>query len=304
MDDFYARTVRLLLRIAPDVFANDIFALKGGTAINLFIRDMPRLSVDIDVAYLSWQTPREQALTQIANEITLIAARLSAIGLSAWKIPTKEQGETKLLVESDGVQVKIEVNTVFRGTVLPITRCSLHEVTAGTFSADLVVPTLAADELYASKLVAAFDRQHPRDLFDIWQLLQVGPLSEATVECFVIYLAGHNRPIHEVLFSRDKNIALEYNHNFLGMTSKPVELSTLLEARRAMREELMCRLSNNHRRFLIGLARAPPDWSLLTVPHCSQLPALKWKVSNLEKFRKGRPADFELQANALQDQLI
>src|SRR3546814_5285140 len=61
MDKTYADTVRLLLAVAPDVFANDIFATKGGTAINLFVRDMPRLSVDIDVVYLPWQTPRDRS---------------------------------------------------------------------------------------------------------------------------------------------------------------------------------------------------------------------------------------------------
>lgn len=65
MDKTYADTVRLLLAVAPDVFANDIFAMKGGTAINLFVRDMPRLSVDIDVVYLPWQTPRDEALQAI-----------------------------------------------------------------------------------------------------------------------------------------------------------------------------------------------------------------------------------------------
>ena len=66
MDKHYADTVRLLLNIAPDVFDNDIFAMKGGTAINLFLRDMPRLSVDIDVVYLPWQTPRDEAYGKVA----------------------------------------------------------------------------------------------------------------------------------------------------------------------------------------------------------------------------------------------
>lgn len=44
MDNSYADTVRLLLTVTPAVFANDIFAMKGGTAINLFVQDMPRLS--------------------------------------------------------------------------------------------------------------------------------------------------------------------------------------------------------------------------------------------------------------------
>ena len=47
---------------------------------------------------------------------------------------------------------------------------------------------LATEELYGSKLVAAMDRQHPRDLFDAWQMFASGGLSDATVECFVTYL--------------------------------------------------------------------------------------------------------------------
>jgi hypothetical protein len=58
VDKAYANTVRLLLNIAPDVFAGNRFAMKGGTAINMFVRDMPRLSVDIDVVY----TPRGEKL--------------------------------------------------------------------------------------------------------------------------------------------------------------------------------------------------------------------------------------------------
>ena len=78
MDKTYAETVRLLLAVAPDVFANDIFAMKGGTAINLFVRDMPRLSVDIDVVYLPWQTPRDEAL-QAINKVTVAASLIRKV---------------------------------------------------------------------------------------------------------------------------------------------------------------------------------------------------------------------------------
>ena len=193
MDESYAQTVRLLLRAAPEVFANDIFAMKGGTAINLFVRDMPRLSVDIDVAYIHWRTPRKEALHAISNEIDAISLRLRKAGLETRKLASKDLGDTKLIVESDNAQVKIEVNGVFRGTVLPPERRSLHPATADAFSTDLELPTLAVDELYGSKIVAALDRQHPRDLFDVWRMFESGGVSDATIECFVTYLAGHNR---------------------------------------------------------------------------------------------------------------
>lgn len=200
MDKGYADTVRLLLAITPDVFANDIFAMKGGTAINLFVRDMPRLSVDIDVVYTPWQHTRDQALPAIAGELDAIARRVAKLGLRARKVTTKELGDTKLVVENDSSQVKVEVNAVFRGTVLPTERRALASKTAEMFGAELEVPLLAMDELYGSKLVAAMDRQHPRDLFDTLHMFDAEGLTDATVECFVTYLAGHNRPIHEVLF--------------------------------------------------------------------------------------------------------
>ena len=303
MDEAYAQTVRLLLRAAPDVFANDIFAMKGGTAINLFVRDMPRLSVDIDVAYIHWRTPREEALHAISNEIDAISLRLHKAGLATRKLTSKDLGDTKLIVERDNAQVKIEVNAVFRGTVLPPERRALHPVTADAFSTDLELPTLAVDELYGSKIVAALDRQHPRDLFDAWRLFESGGLSDATIECFVTYLAGHNRPTHEVLFSKDKDFEREFQENFAGMTREPVQLSTLVDARARLRDELRRRMTEGHKRFLIGLSRAQPDWSLLASPHAAELPALRWKLTNLETFRKRRMADFEKQAKALEDNL-
>ncbi|MCB4322463.1 nucleotidyl transferase AbiEii/AbiGii toxin family protein [Alcaligenes sp. 13f] len=299
MDKHYADTVRLLLNIAPDVFNNDIFAMKGGTAINLFLRDMPRLSVDIDVVYHPWQTPRDQALEDINQELVAIAQRVERLGVQTRLIRSKDLGDTKLIAENEASQVKVEVNVVFRGTVLPIERRPLSARTGDLFGVEFAVPVLAPDELYAGKLVAALDRQHPRDLFDVWQLFQTGGLTDSMVECFVVYLAGHNRPIHEVLFGNDKDIVAEYERAFVGMTEVDCPLEVLLETRSQLRQELPQRLSAAHRQFLSGLARAQPDWSLLQCPHADQLPALRWKLANLATFQKRRPIDFAVQADAL-----
>lgn len=299
MDEAFAETVRLLLTVVPDVFAGDTFALKGGTAINLFLQDMPRLSVDLDVVYTPWQVPRDAALTAIIQELASIARRVERLGVRARTVQTRDFGTTKLLVENERSQVKVEVNGVFRGTVLPVQQRAPSPRTRHLFGLDSVVPMLAPDELYASKLVAALDRQHPRDLFDVWRLQESGGLTDAMVECFVIYLAGHNRPTHEVLFGNDKNIASEYVRAFAGMTDVTCPLESLLEARTRLRRDLPGRLTEKHRRFLSGLARATPDWSLLQCPHAAELPALRWKLDNLGTFRKRRPKDFANQADAL-----
>lgn len=187
--------------------------------------------------------------------------------------------------------------------MLPIERRALTGRTAEMFSAELEAPVLATGELYGSKLVAAMDRQHPRDLFDVWQMFESDGLTDAAVECFVTYLAGHNRPTHEVLFGNEKDITSDYTDNFVGMTTAPVALDTLLQTRERLRSELVRRLTDKHRDLLIGLARAEPDWTLLQCPHAAELPALRWKLTNLQTFRQRRPQDFEKQASTLEAQL-
>lgn len=299
MDKFYADTVRLLLQVAPEVFANNIFAMKGGTAINLFLRDMPRLSVDIDVVYIPRKTLRDAALQEISKELVAITARLETSGLSVKRIAANDQGETKLLVSNEDAQVKIEVNIVFRGTVMPTVHQALCQRASDLFGVEMTLPVLDSAELYGSKLVATMDRQHPRDLFDAMQMLEQDGLSDETLECFVTYLAGHNRPIHEVLFGNDKDISLEYRDNFVGMTTEEVSLDQLLVVRQRLRTEIPQRLTAHQKAFLVGLSQATPDWSLLVCPHAEELPALRWKLANLKTFRGKRPADFRYQAAQL-----
>lgn len=303
MDNAYADTVRLLLTVAPDVFRNPAFAMKGGTAINMFVRDMPRLSVDIDVVYTPWNILRNEALAAITAELAAISERLTRIGLSVDTVGNTDTGDRTLLVSSGVSVVKVEVNIVFRGTVLPVQKRSLVTRAADMFAAELELPILAIDELYGSKLVAAMDRQHPRDLFDVWEMYNAGGLSDEMVECFVTYLAGHNRPMHEVLFGRQKDIAQEYRTTFVGMTAADVALKTLVETRERLFKELPERLKANHRQFLIGLARAEPEWSLLKCPHAASLPALQWKLTNLQKLKKTNSEKLEEQANALEQKL-
>ncbi len=303
MDEAYANTVRLMLAVTPDVFQSGVFAMKGGTAINLFVRDMPRLSVDIDVVFTPWQTPRQEALKRIADEIGAIKQSLVNRGLTTNTVATGEMEDSKLLVNDADAQVKIEVNLVFRGTVLPVERRPLVAKTAEAFSVELEAPVLATDELYASKLVAMLDRQHPRDIFDVWQLYQTDGLSEGMVECFVTYLAGHNRPTHEVLYANPTDIAFAFDTSFVGMTREPVSLNTLVEAREHAFEELPQLLTDRHKEFLIGFTRAEPDWSLLRCPHASKLPAIRWKQLNLKKFKKKNPTRFEAQATELESLL-
>ena len=299
MNQVYLDSARLLTRVAPLVLVDDTFALKGGTAINLFVRDMPRLSVDLDLVFPDHNLAREEALRRINGAIRESGARLRKQGFDTHAPVAADSGETKLLVRKDAIQVKIEVNFVMRGTVHPVRRKSLTPAAREILQADLEVPIVSHEDLYGSKLVAAMDRQHPRDLFDIVQLFAHEGITADIRRAFVIYLVCHNRPVHEVLFPPQRDISREFEYSFAGLTAKPVELATLLTARERMMHELQQDLSGDERRFLLSLFTAKPEWSLLRVPHLNQLPGLRWKLQNLEQLRKTNARKFAEQSDTL-----
>jgi predicted nucleotidyltransferase component of viral defense system len=299
VNQLYLETARLLIRVAPLVLFDDTFALKGGTAINLFVRDMPRLSVDLDLVFPDHTLPREQALRRINEAIRQSVARLKKQGFQTHAPTSADAGETKLLVRQDAIEVKIEVNFVMRGTVGPVRMASLTQSARDTLQADLDVPVASLEDVYGGKLVAALDRQHPRDLFDVMQLFAHEGITASIRRAFVVYLASHNRPVHEVLFPSLRDIRKELEHNFAGMTVEPVALDALLSARERMVRELQQGLTADERRFLLSLVAAEPEWKLLGVPHLEQLPGVRWKLQNLERLRKADARKFADQSDAL-----
>ena len=295
---YYLDTARLLTQVAPLVFVDDTFALKGGTAINLFVRDMPRLSVDLDLVFSDHTLPRDEALARINEAIRQAAERLKKRGFQT-HVPAAAAGETKLLVRRDSIQVKVEVNFVMRGTVEPVRRASLTPVARDVLMADLEIPVVSLEDVYGGKLVAALDRQHPRDLFDVMQLFAHEGITPGIRRAFVVYLASHNRPVHEVLFPSLRDIQHDYAHNFTGMTAEPVPLDALLAARERMVRELQQGLDDNERRFLLSLVAGTPDWTLLGVAHLEHLPGVRWKLQNLAQLKKCNPKKFAEQADVL-----
>jgi hypothetical protein len=299
MDKTYVDTVRLMLDVAPDIFTSGRFAMKGGTALNFFVQDLPRLSVDIDVVFVPHQTPRATALAEIAAELSAIQDRLKNRGIKAEIARSKTGDETKILARRDRIEVKIEINHVFRGTLLPIEVRSLVKSASDLFTTSLSVPMLSVAELYGSKLVAAMDRQHPRDLFDVHGMFQRFGLTPEIVECFVGYIAGHNRPVHEVLGSRDIDLVRPFENEFVGMEREPVTLAELEDARKRLRRELRAALTADHKRFLLGLVAGDPPWAAMRCRHLAELPAIQWKLQNLVRLKKSNPAKFQVQSDEL-----
>ncbi len=113
MNSTYRATARLLIEIAPDIFRSRLFALKGGTAINLFLREMPRLSVDLDLVFTDHRLPRPDALRAIHAALQTAKASLEKRGFAVRALTSADIGETKLLVRRDALSVKVEVNTAW-----------------------------------------------------------------------------------------------------------------------------------------------------------------------------------------------
>ena len=300
MNQVYLDTARLMTQVAPLVFEGDIFALKGGTAINLFVRDMPRLSVDLDLVFVDHRPDRDEALAGINEAIRNTVNRLKKRGFQTHAATAADAGETKLFVRRDKLEIKVEVNFVLRGTVHPVRSTSLTPKAKETLLADVELPIVSLEDLYGGKLVAALDRQHPRDLFDVMQLFLHEGITPAIRRSFVVYLASHNRPIHEVLFPGLRDISGDYDSTFRGMTAEPVELEALLAARERMVAELHAGLDAKEREFLLSLARNTPNWGLLGIDHLEQLPGIRWKLRNLEQLAKANPKKLRAQAQELE----
>jgi hypothetical protein len=169
MNPLYLDTARLLTQVVPIVFADGVFALKGGTAINLFIRDSracPSISTSCSpTTKCPVNRPWSESVAPSGRP-----ARLSGRGLQ-----TRIQGiagamETKLMVRRGPIDVKVEVNFVMRGTVHPVRTASLVSLACDVLMPDLDIPVVSLEDVYGGKLVAAMGRQHPRDLFDVMQL--------------------------------------------------------------------------------------------------------------------------------------
>jgi predicted nucleotidyltransferase component of viral defense system len=300
MNATYVQTVNLLLDIAPTVFQTPKFAMKGGTALNLFVQNLPRLSVDIDVVFIDHKTDRETALDEISQELKRIESTIIGMGYLAKIRKINSSDEVKIIISSPVAEVKIEVNFVFRGTVLPEQTLGLSTKTQELFSRNIQLPILSPSELYGSKLVAAMDRQHPRDLFDVLKMYESHGLTLEILDCFVAYLAGHNRPVHEVLFSNIQPMEETFKNEFVGMTSEPISLEVLKNTQNKLMGELPQALTTSHRSFLLSLVTGNPDWSLMPFNHLQEMPAIKWKLRNLNSLKLRNASKFKLQKSELE----
>ena len=225
-DNIYQRQAGLLLRILPYVLQEEVFALKGGTAINFFWRDYPRLSVDIDLVYVK-VLEREKSLRDISDHLASIETTIRRIYPDI-RTDQKREARSKqiygLIVRVRDATVKIETSKVIRGTVYPTERKKLCKKAEEIFELSLTATTSSFEDLYGGKICAALDRQHPRDLFDIKLLFDNEGITDGIRKAFIVYLLSHDRPMEEILNPGLKDISQVFQQEFSGMTLEKMEL--------------------------------------------------------------------------------
>ncbi len=282
----FFESARFMVRILPAVSAEECFALKGGTAINLFVRDLPRLSVDIDLTYLPVES-RDASLTNISDALNRIADRVKKANRNA-TIEKKTLKNTsyvfKLLIRDGTGETKIEPNLILRGSVMTAETRSLSKKAETLFSAAVDIRILSNADLYAGKFCAALDRQHPRDIFDMKLFLEdKNSINTDFRKAFVVYLAGHNRPIHELLKPTALDVRNLFESDFEEMASSPVTYEELEKVRAQYFLLATTILGTKEKQFLFSLKSGEPQWGLLGIPKVEKFPALQWKLANIKK---------------------
>jgi hypothetical protein len=287
----YFRQVELLVALMPLVGRESCFALKGGSAINLFVRDLPRLSVDLDLTFVPVKD-RAQSLAEMDAALARMAGAIVRT-LPGVEIQHSAGGpgeRTRLIVKRDGVGVKVETSPVLRGAVERPAVCGVCPTIEAQFGY-AEMPLLHRNDLYAGKLCAALDRQHPRDLFDVRLLLENEGVTDDLMHVFVIYLISGNRPLAEMLAPQFQPLEKVFETQFKGMTLRPIGVAELEETRRALVNLTRERLTDTHRKFLLSFKKGMPEWSLLPLPGAAELPAVQWKLVNIGRMSKAKHAD-------------
>lgn len=285
---------QLLLQSFPYVFEEEVFALKGGSAINFFFRDVPRLSVDIDLTYLPIE-PRDVSLEKIEAALGRIAQKiksnLSDISIQEGRINNPNM-MNKIFVKNKEVQIKIEPNLVIRGTAFPVEKHVLSSKAQEIFELFVQARTVSFADVFGGKICAALDRQHPRDLYDIKFLLDNERVTEQIRKGFLVYLISHDRPIHELLNPVLKEFKIVYDSEFQGMTSDEVSYNDLVQARSMLVDIIKKILTKDEKDFLVSLKKGEPNWNLLGIDGVNRLPAVQWKLINIRKMGEEKRLEF------------
>ena len=299
MKDRYRKQVALLIRIMPSVYKIKEFAVHGGTAINLFHRNLLRYSVDIDVTYIPIEN-RQQSLASINQKLLEVKKNIEK---TIPGVVVKHKPDVwKLLCTLGDATVKIEVNATKRGIIGDVVELPLCEKARNEFSMGCKARTVSFSQLYGGKITAALSRQHPRDLFDC-KYMELQSFDDVK-NGFMLCLLGSDKPIIESLQPHDIDQTEALENQFQGMTETPFGYEDYLESRTALLSLVNGGLTITDKEFLLSFEQGEPDWNKCCAGDLSQYPSVQWKLLNIGKLKESNPVKFEQGVNKLRRYLL
>jgi len=202
---------------------------------------------------------------------------------------THEEKTAKLRIQTNDALIKVEVNLTGRGTLTEPVMMDLCQKAQEDFNAFVSAREIPLGQLFGSKICAALDRQHPRDLFDVSYLLKIEGINSEVKKGFLYYLLGHSRPINELLAPnwKDQKEALE--NQFSGMTVDPFSYEDYEITRERLLKVLRESLTEDDKKFLLSVKSLDPDW---TIYDFQTSPNVGWKLENLQKLKAVNPEKY------------
>lgn len=265
-----------------------------GLLSNLFVKNLNRLSVDIDVTYIPLED-RTSSLNHINEALMRIADRTRRSFRDIRIIPRLDI--CKITCERQGCQVKIEVNQTKRGLVCGEARLyPLCEKAQSLFGMEVDARIVSLPQLYGGKISAALSRQHPRDLFDVRQMdIPLSAVKEGIIFC----LLGSDRPIHESFSPNfiDQREAME--NQFVGMSDIPFSYEEFEMTRDSLIKGVNDIMTETDKRFIVGFEELTVNQGDNPYSKFFDYPSVKWKIKNLQKLKATNPRKLQAEANKL-----
>lgn len=301
MKEIYKKQVALLIDILTEISKEDNLALHGGTAINLFHLNMPRLSVDIDLTFVPFSDSRNEDLDKIRQSLKLVQNRLkNTFPNIRFEDEKRAEEELKLLCTKDNATVKVEVNQINRGLIAPTCTKILCNRAEDEFDCFCEIQTVSAGQLWGGKLNAALERQHPRDIFDVKSMLQKVGFTEEIKQGFLFFLLCGKRPIDEVLNPNFANQRVIFDSQFSGMTNEEFTYEEFEKIRKELVSMIQKSLTDSEKEFLLSFVSGNPNWKDFDY---SRYPAIKWKQLNINKLKQENSSKFSESVRKLADLL-
>lgn len=295
-----AHMLGLLDAIQSHPFLKGKLVLKGGTALNLFVFDVPRLSVDIDLNYVGAED-RDGMLSERPKVEQAVQAVFAREGFAVRRMPEEHAGGKWSLryasASSQGGNLEVDINFMFRIPLWPVRTCDSHRVGAWQATG---IPMLDHHELAAGKLVALLARRQVRDLFDSHRILRMDGLDPHRLRTGFVVYGAVNRKDWRTVSADDvdfdpmdlaRRLVPMLRVNAAGVQAEPAEYGECLV--RECREGLSAVLpfTDSERTFLdLLLERGEIVPKLLTADESLQRriqhqPLLKWKALNVRQHK-------------------